>query len=56
MTWLLSRTLTPLPSPLSKLDQRHIGRLIKRDNLLAEEKGKGEGEEPLHAAGMPDPP
>ncbi len=36
-----------LPSPVSKLDRRHTGRLRKRDNLLTEEGG-GMGVEPIH--------
>jgi hypothetical protein len=38
MIWLLS--LPPPPSSVSKLDQRHSGRLRKRDNLLT---GEGDG-------------
>jgi hypothetical protein len=38
-------TPIPLPhSPVSKLDQRHIGKLRKRDNLLTREGG---GEEEI---------
>ncbi len=37
MIWLLPH---PLPSPVSKLDRRHTGRLRKRDNLLTEEGGR----------------
>jgi hypothetical protein len=33
----------PTPSPASRLDGRHTGRLRKRDNLL---RGEGVGEEP----------
>jgi hypothetical protein len=37
--WLL---LNPLPpSPVTKLDRRHTGRLRKRDNLLTGEGGGG---------------
>jgi hypothetical protein len=32
MMWLLAHFLPP--SPVSKLDRRHTGRLKKRDNLL----------------------
>ncbi len=38
--WLLPHP----PSPVSKLDQRHTGRLAKRDNLLTGEGGGGGGE------------
>jgi hypothetical protein len=38
---------TPAPSPVSKLDRRHTGRLRKRDNLLTG-KGKGGGVDPNH--------
>jgi hypothetical protein len=37
---------SPPPSPVSKLDRRHTGRLRKRDNLLTREEGMGVGEEP----------
>jgi hypothetical protein len=41
-------TLPPSsPSPVSKLDRRHTGKLRKRDSLLTE-GGKGVGEEPNH--------
>ncbi len=40
MNWLLAHTLPP--SPVSKFDRRHTGRLRKRDNLLREE-GLGRG-------------
>jgi hypothetical protein len=30
-------------SPVSKLEQRHAGRLRKRDNLLTGERGEGDG-------------
>jgi hypothetical protein len=40
MIWLLSR---PPPSPVSKLDRRHTGRLRKRDNLLLREGWRGWG-------------
>jgi hypothetical protein len=43
MTWLLSPPLPP--SPVSKLDRRHSGRLRKRDNMQA---GEGRGKEPNH--------
>jgi len=33
----------PSVSPVSKLEQRHAGRLRKRDNLLTEERGEGDG-------------
>jgi hypothetical protein len=35
----------PPPHPVSKINRRHTGRLIKRDNLLT---GEGVGEEPNH--------
>ncbi len=38
---------TPPPSPVSKLDGRHIGRRKKRDSLLTEEEWREE-EEPNH--------
>ncbi len=41
--WLLP----PPPSPISKLYQRHTGRLKKRDNLLTGE-GDGVGKEQTH--------
>ncbi len=44
MIWFFSHPLPP-PSPVSKLDLRHTGRLRKRDNLLTE---GGVGEEPNH--------
>jgi hypothetical protein len=31
------------PSPVSKLDRRHTGRLGKRDNFLTGEGGSGDG-------------
>jgi hypothetical protein len=36
------------PSPVSKLDRRHRGRLRKRDILLTGEGGEGVGEEQSH--------
>ncbi len=39
---------SPPPSPVSKLDRRHTGRLRKKDNLLTEEGGGGAGEGPNH--------
>ncbi len=36
MNWLL-------PSPVSKLDRRHTGRLTKRDKLLTGDGGEGWG-------------
>jgi hypothetical protein len=38
----------PSPSPVRKLDQRHTGRLRKRDSLLTGEVGEGMGVEPNH--------
>ncbi len=38
MIWLLAY---PPPSPVSKLDPRHTGRLRKRNNLLKGEDGRG---------------
>jgi hypothetical protein len=35
----------PQPSPVSKLDRRHTGRLKKKDNLLSEEGGGRRGAE-----------
>jgi hypothetical protein len=47
INWLLTHPLPPLPPPVSKLDQRHMGRLRMRDNLqTGEREGKGMGEEP----------
>jgi hypothetical protein len=43
INWLLTHPLPPLPPPVSKLDQRHLGRLRKRDNLLTGERGEGNG-------------
>ncbi len=43
MIWLLAHPLPP--SPISKLDRRHTGRLRKRDNVLTGGWGEGEGEE-----------
>ncbi len=44
------------PSPVSKLDRRHRGRLRKRGNLLTVEGGKGASEEPNHTtARKPSP-
>jgi hypothetical protein len=40
MIWLLSHPFPP-PSPVSKLDRRHTGRLRKRDKLLTGEGGRG---------------
>jgi hypothetical protein len=40
----------PYPSPVSKLDQRHTGRLRKRGNLLTSDGGKGVGKEPNHTS------
>jgi len=37
--WLLPHSLPP--SPVSKHDRRHTGRLRKRDNLLMGERGRG---------------
>jgi hypothetical protein len=48
MIWLLPQPAPPSPSPGSKLDRRHTGRLRKRDNLQTGE-GEGMGEEPNHA-------
>jgi hypothetical protein len=39
----LALTLSPTPHPVSKLDQRHTGRLRKRDNLLTGEGVGGGG-------------
>ncbi len=46
MLWLLAHPFPP--SPVSKLDRRHTGRLRNRDNLLSGEGGKGVGEDPNH--------
>jgi hypothetical protein len=48
MIWLLSH---PSPSHVSKLDQRHIGRLRKRDNLLVGERAGESGGGPKSYAG-----
>jgi len=40
MIWFLAHLL-PSPSPVSKLDLPHTGRLRKRDNLLRGEGGRG---------------
>ena len=34
--------LPPPPSPVSKLDRRHTGRLRKKDNLLTGERGRSQ--------------
>jgi hypothetical protein len=34
--------LLPPPSPVSKLDRRHTGRLRKKDNLLTGERGRSQ--------------
>jgi hypothetical protein len=41
MVWLHPRRLPP--SPVSKLDRRHTGRLRKMNNLLTGEGGRGWG-------------
>jgi hypothetical protein len=46
-TYKSDPTPPPPPSPVSKLEQRHTGRLRKRDNLLTVEEEKV-GEEPFH--------
>ncbi len=38
------------PSPVSKLDRQHPGRLRKRDDLLRGEEGDGVGEESNHTS------
>jgi hypothetical protein len=50
MIWLLAHPFAP-PSPVSKSDSRHTGRLRKRDNFLTGEGegGKGVLEEPNHS-------
>jgi hypothetical protein len=47
---LALRPSTPPPSPVSKLDWRHTGRLRKRDNTLLPGEGEGAGKEMNHSA------
>jgi hypothetical protein len=47
MIWLFANPHLPPLSGQFKLDQRHTGRLRKRDNLLTGERGEV-GEEPKH--------
>jgi hypothetical protein len=46
MIWLHAHPLPP--SPVSKLDRRHTGRLRKRDNVLSSQGEKAVGEESNH--------
>jgi hypothetical protein len=48
MIQLQAHPLSPPPSPVSKLDRRHTGRLKKRGSLLTGEGEKGAGAEPNH--------
>jgi hypothetical protein len=47
---LAPRPSTPPPSPVSKLDWRHTGRLRRRDNTLLPGEGEGAGKEMNHSA------